>query len=71
HWTISQKPGDELHLLVKHADKEKEDDIVVRLGEVRETYFQVVESPHVSERQKHIRDGILHGTTAPVTAKAR
>jgi predicted metalloprotease with PDZ domain len=71
HWTISQKPGDELHLLVKHADKEKEDDIVVRLGEVREEYFQVVESPHISERQKHIRDGILHGTTAPVTAKAR
>ncbi len=69
-WAIAQKPGDELHLHVKHAEKEKEEDIVVWLGEIREKYYQVVESGHSSEREKHIRDGILRGVTAPETAKA-
>ena len=67
-WASSQKPGDELRLLVRHEDQEKEEEVVIRLGEIREKYYQVAESSQASERAKHIRDGILHGTTAPVTA---
>lgn len=68
-WANSQKPGDDLLLHIRHEGAEKEEDVTIHLGEVREKYFQVAETPHASEREKHIRDGILHGTTAPVTAK--
>ncbi len=69
-WLISQKPGDEITLRVRHAGVEKEDDVVVRLGQAREKRYQVSESAHTTEREKHIRDGLLHGTTSPVTATA-
>jgi predicted metalloprotease with PDZ domain len=68
-WANSQKPGDDLVLHIRHQGAEKEEDVTVHLGEVHEKYFQVAETPHATEREKHIRDGILHGTTAPVTAK--
>lgn len=68
-WASFQKSGDEVVLHVHHAGSPNEDDITMHLGEVREKYFQVAEIPHASEREKHIREGILHGTTAPVTAK--
>jgi predicted metalloprotease with PDZ domain len=71
HWVQSQKPGDEVRLHVKHAEKDQEEDVVVHLGEVREKYFQVAESAHPTDRQKLIREGLLHGTTAPVSAKNR
>ncbi len=71
HWALSQKPGDEVRLHVKHAEKDQEEDVTVHLGEVREKYFQVVESSHTTDRQKLIREGLLHGTTAPVSAKSR
>ena len=70
-WVLSQKPGDEISLRVRHAGEEKEDDIDLRLGELRETRYQVAESAHSTEREKHIREGLLHGTTAPVTAKVQ
>jgi predicted metalloprotease with PDZ domain len=70
-WASSQKPGDELVLHIRHAGEEKEEDVTIHLGEVREKYFQIAETLHASDREKHIREGILHGTTAPVTAKAR
>jgi predicted metalloprotease with PDZ domain len=66
-WVSSQKPGDELRLRVKRDDKEE--DILLRIGEVREKFYQVAESAHVSDRAKRIREGLLRGTTEPVTAK--
>jgi predicted metalloprotease with PDZ domain len=70
-WVLSQKIGDEIILRVRHAGAEKEEDVPVRLGELREKRYQVAESSHATEREKHIREGLLHGTTAPVTANAR
>ena len=67
-WVLSQKVGDVLILHVKHAGVEKEEDIVLRLGELREKRYQIAESTHATEREKQIREGLLHGTTAPVTA---
>jgi predicted metalloprotease with PDZ domain len=66
-WVGSQKPGDELRLHVKRDDKEL--DVVLHIGEVREKFYQVAESPHATDRAKRIRDGILRGTTEPVSAK--
>jgi predicted metalloprotease with PDZ domain len=66
-WVSSQKPGEELRLRIKRDDKEQ--DIVLHIGEVREKFYQVAESAHVSDRAKRIREGILRGTTEPVTAR--
>ena len=65
-WASQQKPGDELHLRVRREEKELTIDL--RLGEMRETFYEVVESSGASDRAKRIRDGLLHGTTDPVTA---
>ncbi len=69
-WVLSQKVGDEISLHVRRPGSEKEEDIVVRLGETHEKHYQVAESAHATEREKRIREGLLHGTTAPVTATA-
>jgi predicted metalloprotease with PDZ domain len=66
-WLGSQKPGDTLRLRIKREDKEL--DIVLHIGEVREKVYQVAESAHATDRAKRIREGILRGTTEPVTAK--
>jgi predicted metalloprotease with PDZ domain len=66
-WLGSQKPGDALRLRIKREDKEL--DIVLHIGEVREKVYQVAESAHATDRAKRIREGILRGTTEPVTAK--
>ena len=66
-WASQQKAGDELRLRVRRD--EKEETLTLHLGEVRERVYEVVESSTVSDRAKRIRDGILHGTTDPVTAR--
>lgn len=66
-WASQQKAGDELRLRVRRD--EKEETLTLHLGEVREKIYEVAESSTVSDRAKRIRDGILHGTTDPVTAR--
>jgi predicted metalloprotease with PDZ domain len=68
-WAAQQKPGEDLHLRVRRDGKEENIDL--RLSEVREKFFQVVEAPSPDPRAKRIREGILHGTTDPVTARDR
>jgi predicted metalloprotease with PDZ domain len=65
-WAGQQKPGEDLHLRVRRDDKEANVDL--HLGEVREKLFAVIEAPDADARAKRIREGILHGTTDPVTA---
>jgi predicted metalloprotease with PDZ domain len=67
-WLAQQKPGEIVHLRVHRDDKEE--NIDVRLGEFREKSYQVVESPAADTRAKRLRDGILHGSTDPVTVEA-
>jgi predicted metalloprotease with PDZ domain len=69
HWASQQKPGEELHLRVRRG--EKEEVVNMRLGEIRETFYQVTESSGAGDRARRIRDGMLHGTTDPVTAQTR
>jgi predicted metalloprotease with PDZ domain len=66
-WLGSQKAGDQLRLHVKRDDKEV--DVALHIGEVREKVYQVAESSHANERAKRIREGILRGITEPVAAK--
>ena len=67
-WAAEQKPGEELHLRVRRGDTDIS--VNLRLGEIHETVFQVVEASAASDREKRIRQGLLHGTTDPITARA-
>ena len=68
-WAAQQKPGDVLHLRVRR--NEKEESVDVHLGEIREKFFQVADAPNADDRARHLRDGLLHGTTDPITAHSR
>jgi predicted metalloprotease with PDZ domain len=68
-WADQQKPGEDLHLRLRRSGNELLID--VRLGEQREKFYQVIESPEANDRAKRIRDGMLHGTTDPITARNR
>jgi len=65
-WVTQQKPGDLLRLRVKRG--EKEETLEVRLGELRERFFQVAELPGADERARRLREGLLKGTTEPIMA---
>jgi predicted metalloprotease with PDZ domain len=65
-WLREQKAGDLLMLEVRRDNKEMT--LEFRIGEIKETFYEVNEIAHASERARHIREGILHGVTsgAPV-----
>ena len=67
-WVYSQKLGNPMRLRIRRDDREMSIDF--RIGEVTETFYQVVEDPRADARAKRIREGILRGTTQPVTASA-
>jgi predicted metalloprotease with PDZ domain len=68
-WVYSQKAGSVVRLRVRRDDREMSIDF--RIDEVTETFYQVVEDSHANAKAKRIREGILRGTTQPVTASAR
>jgi predicted metalloprotease with PDZ domain len=68
-WVSSQKSGTEEHLRVRRDDREISIDFTI--GEATETFYQVVENSHADAKAKRIREGILRGTTQPVTASTR
>jgi predicted metalloprotease with PDZ domain len=61
-WLQEQKPGDSLKLRVRRDDKEIA--LEFRLGETKETLYQVVEDSHAGEKARHIREGMLRGETS-------
>jgi len=60
-WVASQNPGAALRLAVRREEKELS--LEFQLGEITETYFQVAEDSHASEKARRIRDGVLRGET--------
>jgi len=66
-WVTSQKPGSEVRLRVRRDDRELSIDF--RLGEATDTFYQVSEDSRAGAKAKRIREGILRGTTQPVTAQ--
>jgi hypothetical protein len=65
-WIYSQKPGSEVRLRILRDDREMS--INFRINERTETFDRVVEDSHAGAKAKRIREGILRGTTQPVTA---
>lgn len=63
-WLREQKPGDLLKLRVRRDEKEMS--IEFRLGEIKETLYEVGEDAHASEKARQIRAGMLHGLPAAV-----
>ena len=68
-WVYSQKPGSVVHARVRRDDREMSIDF--RIDEPTETFYQVVEDSRASAKAKRIREGLLRGTTQPVTASVR
>jgi len=67
-WAAQQKPGDVLRLRIRRP--EKEESLEIRLGELHQKFFQVAEVAGADDRARHLRDGILRGTTDPITARS-
>ncbi len=60
-WLREQKAGDLLRLHVRREDKEVA--VEFRLGELKETFYEVREDSHAGEKARHIREGLLRGMT--------
>jgi predicted metalloprotease with PDZ domain len=63
-WLREQNAGDLLRLWVRR--EEKEVSLEFRLGEIKETFYEVNEDAQASEMARHIREGLLHGVTSAV-----
>jgi len=60
-WLREQKAGDFLKLWVGREGKKLS--LEFRLGETKETFYGVTEDRRASEKARHIREGLLHGST--------
>jgi predicted metalloprotease with PDZ domain len=65
-WPYSQKKGSSLRLGIRRDGKNLT--LEFRLGEATETLYRPVEDTNASEKARRIREGLLRGTTQPVTA---
>ena len=64
-WLREQKVGDLLR--VKLRRDEQEITLEFRIGELKETIYEVREKSHASEKARRIRDGMIRGFTSSVT----
>jgi len=60
-WLGGQSPGQKINLRVRREGEEKQFTFV--LGAHSERRCHVTEAPHPTEKQRRIREGMLHGTT--------
>jgi predicted metalloprotease with PDZ domain len=65
-WVYGQKRGSLLRLGVLRDEKNLS--IELRVGEVVETAYRMVEDARADDRAKRVREGLLRGVTQPVTA---
>ena len=61
-WLRDRQPGERITVKVRRSGQEKELSFV--LGRQFEAVYQVVEAPESTEKQRRIRDGILHGSVS-------
>jgi len=61
-WVMEENPGDLLALRIRREDKELS--VEFRLGEIKETAYEVVEDSHATEKARRIREGLLRGETS-------
>jgi len=60
-WLREHAPGDTIRVRVRRDDREL--DIAYAVGAAEGVRYVVAESPHPSDKQRRIRDGLLHGAT--------
>ena len=60
-WLRQHKAGELLHLVIRRDDAELKIDF--RLGEITETFYDLAEDSRAGDKARHIREGLLHGTT--------
>jgi predicted metalloprotease with PDZ domain len=65
-WVYGQKKGNGVKLGIRREYKNFT--VELRLGESVETFYHLAEEAHASEQATHIREGLLHGVTQPITA---
>jgi len=58
-WLRQRAPGDTVHLRLRQEGKEK--DVTFKLGRREERDYQIEEDDHPTEKERRIREGILHG----------
>ena len=68
-WLTGQKKGTTVHLGIRREEQSLSLDI--KIGEVLESSYVIVETAGAGEKARRIREGLLHGTTQPVTAFVR
>ena len=65
-WLNAQKKGNTLHLGIRREEQSLSLDI--KVVEVLESSYVIVENAGAGEKARRIREGLLRGTTQPVTA---
>ncbi len=60
-WLGGQSPGQKVNARVRRDGEEKE--FTFALGAHSDQRCSITEAPHPTEKQRRIRDGLLHGTT--------
>jgi predicted metalloprotease with PDZ domain len=68
-WVSRRDPGEPLHLSVRRDDAEVNVD--TQLGTARQKFCRVVETEGANDRARRIREGLLHGSTDPISARGR
>ena len=66
-WLQEQRAGDLLKLRVRREGKEIS--LEFRLGENKETVYEVIEISHPGEKARHIRQGMLRGDTSAIPVR--
>ena len=61
-WVMEQNFGDMLTLRIRREDKDLS--LEFRLGEIKETAYEVMEDAHPSDKARRIREGLLRGETS-------
>ena len=67
-WLRQHKVGELLHLVIRRQDAELKIDFC--LGEITETFYDLAEDARAGDKARHIREGLLHGTTDAATIHA-
>jgi predicted metalloprotease with PDZ domain len=62
-WLRDHQPDERVAVRIRRSGEER--DFSFPLGRQTEAVYQIADSPAATEKQRHIRDGILRGVTTP------
>jgi predicted metalloprotease with PDZ domain len=62
-WLRDHQPDERVTVKMQRGGEQR--DVSFPLGRQTEATYQIVETPSPTDKQRRIRDGILHGTTTP------